>query len=120
MKIPQTVATQGFHPTGTQSEPRGGKHGTAKRYQRQRMKLPAADILLLGTSVRSMTVSPADTQPGDFALYPDTSHVGMIVGRNAVVKLLVRYCSYGMSNVVVTELGASWFTAAGRQIFVPE
>lgn len=25
------LVPQGFHPTGTQNEPRGGKHGTAKR-----------------------------------------------------------------------------------------
>ena len=31
-----SVVSQGLHSTGTQSEPRGSKHGTAKGYQRQR------------------------------------------------------------------------------------
>lgn len=95
---------QGVHPTGTQSEPRGGKHGTAKGYQRQRRKSPAADILLLGNSVSNVTaVSQADAMPGNFALYPDASHAGTIVCRNGLGKLLVYHGSYGMNNVVVTE-----------------
>ncbi len=64
-------------------------------------------------------VSLADAQPGDFALYPDASHVGLFVGRNAVGKLLVCHCSSGMNNVVVTEFAASGFTAVGRQALVP-
>lgn len=69
---------------------------------------------------RNLTaVSQADALPGDFALYPDASHVGMIVGRNAAGKLLVCHCSYGMNNVVVTEFSASGFTAVGRQPLVP-
>jgi len=42
---PNKPQSQGLHPTGTQSEPRGSKHGTAKGYQRQRTKSLAADIL---------------------------------------------------------------------------
>ena len=34
-----------------------------------------------------IAVSQADALPGDFALYPDASHVGMIVGRNEAGKL---------------------------------
>ena len=69
---------------------------------------------------RNLTaVSQAEAQPGDFALYPDNSHVGLIVGRNAVGKLLVCHCSYGMNNVVVTEFAASGFTDVGRQPLVP-
>ena len=69
---------------------------------------------------RNLTaVSQADAMPGDFALYPDASHVGMIVGRNAAGKLLVCHCSYGMNNVVVTEFAASGFTDVGRQPLVP-
>ena len=69
---------------------------------------------------RNLTaVSLANAQPGDFALYPDASHVGMIVGRNAAGKLLVCHCSSGMNNVVVTEFSASGFTAVGRQALVP-
>lgn len=67
---------------------------------------------------RNLTaVSLADAMPGDFALYPDASHVGMIVGRNETRKLLVCHCSYGMNNVVVTEFVSSGFTAVGRQTF---
>lgn len=69
---------------------------------------------------RNLTaVSQADALPGDFALYPDASHVGLIVGRNEAGKLLVCHCSYGMNNVVVTEFSASGFTAVGRQPFLP-
>jgi len=57
----------------------------------------------------------ADTQPGDFALHPDASHVGMIVGRNVAGKLLVCHYSSGMNNVVLTEFTASGFTSVGRQ-----
>ena len=75
---------------------------------------------LLGNSVGNATaVSLADAMPGDFALYPDASHVGLIVGRNEAGKLLVCHCSYGMNNVVVTEFAASGFTAVGRQPLVP-
>lgn len=65
-------------------------------------------------------VSQSEAPPGDFALYLGTSHVGTIASHNAVSKLLMCQCSYGMNDVVATELGASWFTAAGRQAFVPE
>lgn len=69
---------------------------------------------------RNLTaVSLAEAMPGDFALYPDASHVGMIVGRNAAGKLLVCHCSSGMNNVVVTEFAVSGFTAVGRQALVP-
>ena len=37
--------------------------------------------------------------PGDFALYPDASHVGMIVGRNAAERLLVYHCLYRTNSV---------------------
>ena len=70
---------------------------------------------------RNLTaVSQADALPGDFALYPDASHVGIIVGRNAAGKLLVCHCASGQNNVVVTEFSASGFTAVGRQPLVPE
>ena len=69
---------------------------------------------------RNLTaVSQAEALPGDFALYPDASHVGLIVGRNEAGKLLVCHCSYGMNNVVVTEFAASGFTDVGRQPLVP-
>ena len=64
---------------------------------------------------RNLTaVSQADALPGDLALYPDASHVGMVVGRNGAGKLLVCHCSSGQNNVVVTEFTASGFTVVGR------
>ena len=72
----------------------------------------------VGTNL--MSVSQADAQPGDFALYPDASHIGIIVGRNEAGKLLVCHCSSGRNNVVVTEFSASGFTVVGRpDIFTP-
>ena len=59
-------------------------------------------------------VSQADALPGDIALYPDASHVGMVVGRNEAGKLLVCHCSSGQNNVVITEFAASGFTVVGR------
>lgn len=38
--------------------------------------------------------------PGNFALYPDASHAGMIAGYNAAEKLLVCDCSYGLINEI--------------------
>lgn len=66
----------------------------------------------IGTNLTA--VSQADALPGDLALYPDASHVGMVVGRNEAGKLLVCHCSSGQNNVVVTEFTASGFTVVGR------
>lgn len=66
----------------------------------------------IGTNLTA--VSQADALPGDLALYPDASHVGMVVGRNEAGKLLVCHCSSGQNNVVVTEFAASGFTVVGR------
>ena len=66
----------------------------------------------IGTNLTA--ISQADARPGDFALYPDASHIGIIVGRNDAGKLLVCHCSSGRNNVVVTEFAASGFTAIGR------
>lgn len=63
-------------------------------------------------------VSQADALPGDLALYPDASHVGMVVGRNEAGKLLVCHCSSGQNNVVITEFAASGFTVIGRLAFM--
>ena len=68
---------------------------------------------------RNLTaVSQADALPGDIALYPDASHVGMVVGRNESGKLLVCHCSSGQNNVVITEFAASGFTVVGRLAFM--
>lgn len=65
-------------------------------------------------------ISQSEAQPGDLAFYPDDSHVGIIVGRNAAGKVLVCHCSSGSNNVVVTEFSISGFTAVGRpDIFTP-
>lgn len=68
---------------------------------------------------RNLTaVSQANALPGDIALYPDASHVGMVVGRNEAGKLLVCHCSSGQNNVVITEFAASGFTVVGRLAFM--
>ena len=68
---------------------------------------------------RNLTaVSQTDALPGDIALYPDASHVGMVVGRNEAGKLLVCHCSSGQNNVVITEFAASGFTVVGRLAFM--
>lgn len=70
----------------------------------------------IGTNLTA--VSQADALPGDLALYPDASHVGMVVGRNEAEKLLVCHCSSGQNNVVITEFAASGFTVVGRLAFM--
>ena len=70
----------------------------------------------IGTNLTA--VSQADALPGDLALYPDASHVGMVVGRNEAGKLLVCHCSSGQNNVVITEFAVSGFTVVGRLAFM--
>jgi len=59
-------------------------------------------------------VSASEARPGDMALFPDASHIGIVVGRNDAGKLLVCHCSSGRNNVVVTEFSATGFTVVGR------
>lgn len=66
----------------------------------------------MGTNL--VAVSQADALPGDMALYPDASHIGMVVGRDSAGRLLICHCSSGRNNVVVTEFAASGFTVLGR------
>ena len=64
---------------------------------------------------RNLTeVSFADALPGDIALFPDASHVGLVVGRSSDGGILVCHCSYSRNNVVVTDCAATGFTAIGR------
>ena len=68
---------------------------------------------------RNLTaVSTANAKPGDFALYPDASHIGVVVGRNEVGKLLICHCASGQNNIVITEFSASGFTAVGKLAFM--
>ena len=70
---------------------------------------------------RNLTaVSTANAKPGDFALYPDASHIGVVVGRNEAGKLLICHCASGQNNIVITEFAASGFTAVGRLSFMPD
>lgn len=78
--------------------------------------LPSDGHWYIGTNLTA--VSQADALPGDLALYPDASHVGMVVGRNEAGKLLVCHCSSGQNNVVITEFAASGFTVVGRLAFM--
>ena len=74
--------------------------------------LPSDGHWYVGTNLAEVT--QADALPGDMALYPDDSHIGMVVGRDGAGKLLICHCSSGNNNVVVTEFIASGFTALGR------
>ena len=68
---------------------------------------------------RNLTaVSTANAKPGDFALYPDASHIGVVVGRNEAGKLLICHCASGQNNIVITEFSASGFTAIGKLSFM--
>ena len=68
---------------------------------------------------RNLTaVSQADALPGDLALYPDASHVGMVVGWNEAGKLLVCHCSSGQNNIVIPEFATSGFAVVGRLAFM--
>ena len=68
---------------------------------------------------RNLTaVSTASAKPGDFALYPDSSHIGVVVGRNEAGKLLICHCASGQNNIVITEFSASGFTAVGKLAFM--
>ena len=68
---------------------------------------------------RNLTaVSTANAKPGDFALYPDASHIGVVVGRNEAGKLLICHCASGQNNIVITEFSASGFTAVGKLTFM--
>ena len=78
--------------------------------------LPSEGNWYIGTNL--MAVSQADALPGDLALYPDASHIGIVVGRDEAGKLLICHCSSGQNNVVITEFAASGFTAIGRLSFM--
>lgn len=74
--------------------------------------LPSDGHWYAGTNLTEVT--QANALPGDIALYPDNSHVGMVVGRNNAGKLLICHCSSSRNNVVITEFSASGFTVLGR------
>lgn len=74
--------------------------------------LPSDGHWYVGTNLTAVTEATA--LPGDMALYPDDSHIGMVVGRDSSGKLLICHCSSGNNNVVVTEFSASGFTVPGR------
>lgn len=80
--------------------------------------LPSDGHWYVGTNLTE--VSQANALPGDMALYPDASHIGMVVGRDRTGRLLICHCSSGRNNVVVTEFAASGFTVLGRPgIYAP-
>jgi len=74
--------------------------------------LPSDGNWYIGTNLTR--VSASEARPGDMALFPDASHIGLVVGRNDAGKLLVCHCSSGRNNVVVTEFSATGFTVVGR------
>lgn len=80
--------------------------------------LPSDGHWYIGTNLTEVT--QAEALPGDMALYPDASHIGMVVGRDSAGKLLICHCSSGRNNVVVTEFATSGFTVLGRpSIYTP-
>lgn len=61
-----------------------------------------------GTSNQSANgtrISLNSAQPGDLAFYNDTSHVGIVGGKDASGNVLVIHCSSGANNVVITTGG---------------
>ena len=61
-----------------------------------------------GTSTqvsKGTRVSLSSAQPGDLAFYNDTSHVGIVGGKDASGNILVIHCSSGANNVVITTGG---------------
>lgn len=84
---PKPLEPQGVHPTETQSELRGGKHGTAKRYRRQRITLPAADIFLLkGRAKQHNSGIPSGPYAGGFCSVPGRLSCGNDRGSQRVRK----------------------------------
>ena len=73
--------------------------------------LPSDGHWYVGTNLTAVTEATA--LPGDMALFPDDSHIGMVVGRDSSGKLLICHCSSGNNSVVVTEFAASGFTVLG-------
>lgn len=64
---------------------------------------------------RNLTaVNEDEALSGDLALYPDASHIGMVVGRDSTGKLLICHCSSGANKVVISDCIASGFTSVGR------
>ncbi len=51
-------------------------------------------------------------------MYPDSSHIGVVVGWNEAGKLLICRCASGQNNTVITEFSASGFTAVGKLSFM--
>lgn len=61
-----------------------------------------------GTSTqvsKGTRISLSSAQPGDLAFYNDTSHVGIVGGKDASGNVLVIHCSSGANNVVITTGG---------------
>ncbi len=61
-----------------------------------------------GTSTqvsKGTRISLSSAQPGDLAFYNDTSHVGIVGGKDASGNVIVIHCSSGYNNVVVTTGG---------------
>ncbi len=61
-----------------------------------------------GTSsqvAKGTRITLSSAQPGDLAFYNDTSHVGIVGGKDASGNVLVIHCSSGANNVVITTGG---------------
>lgn len=61
-----------------------------------------------GTSsqvAKGTRITLSSAQPGDLAFYNDTSHVGIVGGKDASGNVLVIHCSSSANNVVITTGG---------------
>lgn len=68
----------------------------------------SASVIGHGTSTqvsKGTRISPSSAQSGDLAFYNDTSHVGIVAGKDASGNVLVIHCSSGANNVVITAGG---------------
>lgn len=54
-------------------------------------------------AAKGTVISKANAKPGDFAVYSDNSHIGIIAGSKDDGSLLVIHCSAGANTVTITN-----------------
>ena len=54
-------------------------------------------------AAKGTVISKANAKPGDFAVYSDNSHIGIIAGSKDDGSLLVIHCAAGANNVSITS-----------------
>lgn len=73
--------------------------------------LPSAGNWYLERNLTETTWEEA--KPGDIALFPDDSHVALVVGRDESGNVLVVHCSYSLNTVAVSPARSFGFTKVG-------